>query len=76
MDGSDRLTPFENDVKIYGIQTRYPETYTNSTFENDVKIYGIQTGIELSKSIQQFENDVKIYGIQTMNDYLDVNTGV
>ena len=34
---------FENDVKIYGIQTWENEKYQYSRFENDVKIYGIQT---------------------------------
>ena len=34
---------FENDVKIYGIQTPRYAFIDNSKFENDVKIYGIQT---------------------------------
>ena len=34
---------FENDVKIYGIQTSPVFLSLSSEFENDVKIYGIQT---------------------------------
>ena len=34
---------FENDVKIYGIQTRMNLDKFAGGFENDVKIYGIQT---------------------------------
>ena len=34
---------FENDVKIYGIQTLSPWKMVMPGFENDVKIYGIQT---------------------------------
>ena len=34
---------FENDVKMYGIQTKNSDTTTQPTFENDVKMYGIQT---------------------------------
>ena len=34
---------FENDVKIYGIQTGVSTSGISSEFENDVKIYGIQT---------------------------------
>ena len=34
---------FENDVKIYGIQTNGILRKMNIMFENDVKIYGIQT---------------------------------
>ena len=34
---------FENDVKIYGIQTFSDLTTAMRQFENDVKIYGIQT---------------------------------
>ena len=56
---------FENDVKIYGIQTNGPHIETDSAFENDVKIYGIQTKICYSAISEKFENDVKIYGIQT-----------
>ena len=34
---------FENDVKIYGIQTNKILERSLRKFENDVKIYGIQT---------------------------------
>ena len=34
---------FENDVKIYGIQTHLFLNPSEQMFENDVKIYGIQT---------------------------------
>ena len=34
---------FENDVKMYGIQTLMRKCITQEKFENDVKMYGIQT---------------------------------
>ena len=34
---------FENDVKMYGIQTCKMTDALNNKFENDVKMYGIQT---------------------------------
>ena len=34
---------FENDVKMYGIQTDKTIYAADSGFENDVKMYGIQT---------------------------------
>ncbi len=34
---------FENDVKMYGIQTVFWRTAAVLGFENDVKMYGIQT---------------------------------
>ena len=34
---------FENDVKMYGIQTRFLYVTNPNRFENDVKMYGIQT---------------------------------
>ena len=34
---------FENDVKMYGIQTAQVEAQLDAMFENDVKMYGIQT---------------------------------
>ena len=36
---------FENDVKIYGIQTIMKILQKQHLFENDVKIYGIQTEV-------------------------------
>ena len=40
-----RQSLFENDVKMYGIQTRATSWSTASWFENDVKMYGIQTTV-------------------------------
>ena len=37
------LYEFENDVKMYGIQTTQISIDMNTVFENDVKMYGIQT---------------------------------
>ena len=34
---------FENDVKMYGTQTRGMKSMIGNTFENDVKMYDIQT---------------------------------
>ena len=34
---------FENDVKMYGIQTEWWCNKKPGKFENDVKMYGIQT---------------------------------
>ena len=34
---------FENDVKMYGIQTWAKKAAVRAVFENDVKMYGIQT---------------------------------
>ena len=56
---------FENDVKMYGIQTRTKIQSTEEQFENDVKMYGIQTKGVPCKFPFVFENDVKMYGIQT-----------
>ena len=36
---------FENDVKMYGIQTRTRGNKITFLFENDVKMYGIQTRV-------------------------------
>ena len=40
---------FENDVKIYGIQTPTFGNAGRNEFENDVKIYGIQTETKTSE---------------------------
>ncbi len=37
------MTTFENDVKMYGIQTNDFTIFISNLFENDVKMYGIQT---------------------------------
>ena len=34
---------FENDVKMYGTQTKADKSMVNVAFENDVKMYGTQT---------------------------------
>ena len=34
---------FENDVKMYGTQTKKKLCQTTAKFENDVKMYGTQT---------------------------------
>ena len=34
---------FENDVKMYGTQTRRLDVQASKGFENDVKMYGTQT---------------------------------
>ena len=57
---------FENDVKMYGTQTRGWITDEEMQFENDVKMYGTQTS-GFSEILERlFENDVKMYGTQTM----------
>ena len=38
---------FENDVKMYGIQTLPSVNSKYTRFENDVKMYGIQTAFRL-----------------------------
>ena len=58
-------TVFENDVKMYGIQTPRFANVSTIPFENDVKMYGIQTFILSRIWFIKFENDVKMYGIQT-----------
>ena len=60
---------FENDVKMYGIQTLTESVTQFLTFENDVKMYGIQTSMSRINNVTRFENDVKMYGIQTRNSY-------
>ena len=56
---------FENDVKMYGIQTLQLLSKFLDVFENDVKMYGIQTLTYRFQTVFWFENDVKMYGIQT-----------
>ena len=50
---------FENDVKMYGIQTMSTVGLAVMLFENDVKMYGIQTKESREIHSLQFENDVK-----------------
>ena len=67
---------FENDVKMYGIQTRISLILAVYRFENDVKMYGIQTDENTMKIEDAFENDVKMYGIQTLSDLQNYRYGV
>ena len=41
---------FENDVKMYGTQTRFRNNSDTYMFENDVKMYGTQTARKLSSA--------------------------
>ena len=56
---------FENDVKMYGTQTKVKVRMVTNQFENDVKMYGTQTAVSHIHHEPQFENDVKMYGTQT-----------
>ena len=56
--------PFENDVKMYGTQTRSSSSGRTARFENDVKMYGTQTFPKIFQAAFTFENDVKMYGTQ------------
>ena len=56
---------FENDVEMYGAQTRYLPNETLTLFENDVEMYGAQTLYEVQIIGSVFENDVEMYGAQT-----------
>ena len=56
---------FENDVKMYGTQTKKIASTSCAVFENDVKMYGTQTMKLESSAANEFENDVKMYGTQT-----------
>ena len=56
---------FENDVKMYGTQTKMDSSYVAVKFENDVKMYGTQTNWNTVDLNALFENDVKMYGTQT-----------
>ena len=38
---------FENDVKMYGTQTRSDKKEPGGKFENDVKMYGTQTFLKI-----------------------------
>ena len=57
---------FENDVKMYGTQTKSSLAAISAMFENDVKMYGTQTMNMYPYIDPQFENDVKMYGTQTI----------
>ena len=56
---------FENDVEMYGAQTKCVMCDRPFMFENDVEMYGAQTtGCKLLDATK-FENDVEMYGAQT-----------
>ena len=57
---------FENDVEMYGTQTRSQDTILLEEFENDVEMYGTQTVITECYTYTVFENDVEMYGTQTI----------
>ncbi len=57
---------FENDVKMYGTQTKSYGIPRTPAFENDVKMYGTQTTVSAFRLLLWFENDVKMYGTQTL----------
>ena len=61
---------FENDVKMYGTQTRVPHSSMIGTFENDVKMCGTQTPIIVFCGFFSFEHDVKMYSTQTNTELL------
>ena len=56
---------FENDVEMYGAQTKTIKNHADLTFENDVEMYGAQTGVVGVLKDKLFENDVEMYGAQT-----------
>ena len=65
-EGSSFLTlRFENDVNMYGTQTRQGVGGRDYVFENDVNMYGTQTHTVNRITYNQFENDVNMYGTQT-----------
>ena len=57
---------FENDVKMYGTETREECSVDFIPFENDVKMYGTETSSPLLSMFHVFENDVKMYGTETL----------
>ena len=57
---------FENDVEMYGTQTRDEAAKNGCQFENDVEMYGTQTVITECYTYTVFENDVEMYGTQTI----------
>ena len=64
-DGSFLNLRFENDVKMYGTETRQKSARSTRRFENDVKMYGTETFPNVIYPITPFENDVKMYGTET-----------
>ena len=60
---------FENDVEMYGAQTKIFFILHTNWFENDVEMYGAQTLVASNSLHPVFENDVEMYGAQTGNKY-------
>ena len=58
---------FENDVEMYGAQTRSLSLQRVQMFENDVEMYGAQTQNRKEMAKMMFENDVEMYGAQTFS---------
>ena len=56
---------FENDVEMYGAQTKIFFSSPSASFENDVEMYGAQTWKSNYLTAFLFENDVEMYGAQT-----------
>ena len=63
---------FENDVEMYGAQTRRRLRCRPSRFENDVEMYGAQTSKGHSVIHILFENDVEMYGAQTDKHFISL----
>ena len=58
---------FENDVKMYGTQTRFERVNDSFQFENDVKMYSTQTFSGQILLNRTFENDVKFIFVNNKN---------
>lgn len=58
---------FENDVKMYGTQTRSDKKEPGGKFENDVKMYSTQTFSGQILLNRTFENDVKFIFVNNKN---------
>ena len=58
---------FENDVKMYGTQTKMARSEQQAQFENDVKMYGTQTVLRSAVPLRSFENDVKFIFVNNKN---------
>ena len=58
---------FENDVEMYGTQTKPLQHCKSPPFENDVEMYGTQTSARVRYAEFTFENDVEMYGTQTQH---------
>ena len=65
--GSNDSDKFENDVKMYGTQTKADIQNVKGLFENDVKMYGAQTVLRSAVPLRSFENDVKFIFVNNKN---------